>query len=217
MDDKPINLAEGTNGKEAGYEPELCLTSTSAIPNRDNQVEEGVQDSEVVEGEKGYVLNVMSNESPSNPDLADVNDSTSQSNPLFILAWKDSFGEVAFMHTEPVLQTVREPKDFEIVVHRGQVMRELIKIFKGNPDVDFTKDIITAAIILPNGEREQAYDGGGVMRDLLTEFWDDFYEHCTPSTTLKVPCLRHDMEAADWKAVGRIIVLGWILQKVLPI
>ena len=29
--------------------------------------------------------------------------------------------------------------------------------------------------------------------------------------------LRHDMEAADWKAVGRFIALGWIIQKVLPI
>jgi hypothetical protein len=96
-------------------------------------------------------------------------------------------------------------------------LRELIKIFKENPDIDFGRDISTASILLPNGEREQAYDSGGVMRDILTEFWDDFYEQCTTGTNLKAPCLRHDMETADWKAVGRVIVLGWIPQKVLPI
>jgi hypothetical protein len=96
-------------------------------------------------------------------------------------------------------------------------LRELIKIFKENPDIDFGRYISTASILLPNGEREQAYDSGGVMRDMLTEFWDDFYEQCTTGTNLKAPCLRHDMEAADWKAVGRVIALGWIIQKVLPI
>ena len=32
-----------------------------------------------------------------------------------------------------------------------------------------------------------------------------------------VQILRHDMEAADWKAVGKIIALVWMVQKILPI
>ena len=109
--------------------------------------------------------------------------------------------EVAFTRNEPI-QTVRTPKEFEIVVHRGQVLRKLVAFFKVNPEVDFSSDVITATIVLPNGELVQAYDSRGVMRDLLTEFWDDFYERCTTGTNLKIPCLRHDMEAADLKAVG---------------
>ena len=124
--------------------------------------------------------------------------------------------EVAFTRNEPI-QTVRTPKEFEIVVHRGQVLRKLVAFFKVNPEVDFSSDVITATIVLPNGELVQAYDSRGVMRDLLTEFWDDFYERCTTGTNLKIPCLRHDMEAADWKAVGKIIALGWMVQKILPI
>ncbi|KAK3103805.1 hypothetical protein FSP39_022027 [Pinctada imbricata] len=137
--------------------------------------------------------------------------------PLLFPVWEDSLGEVSFMRTEPALPSLREPKEFGIVVHRGQVMKELIDIFKQNVDVDFTRDNISATIILPNGEKELAFDNGGVMRDLLTEFWDDFYEKCTTGTNLRVPCLRHDMEAADWRAVGRIIALGWITQKIIPI
>jgi hypothetical protein len=56
---------------------------------------------------------------------------------IFFPVWEDSLEEVAFTQTEPILKTVREPKEFEIVVHRGQVLRELIKIFKENPDVYF--------------------------------------------------------------------------------
>lgn len=30
---------------------------------------------------------------------------------------------------------------------------------------------------------------------------------------LNIPCLPHDMEADDWRAVGGIVALGWILKK----
>lgn len=125
-------------------------------------------------------------------------------------------GEATVTPTIPIIPIVRKPNKFSFVVHRGQVLRELIKIFKENSDVDFKKDIILASIILPNREREQAYESGGVMRDMLSEFWEDFYEQCTTGTDLSIPCLRHDMEVDDWRAVGKIIALGCILQKLLP-
>jgi hypothetical protein len=63
--------------------------------------------------------------------------------------------------------------------------RELIKIFKENPDVYFGRAIIAATIILPSGEREQAYDSGGVVRDMLTEFWDDFFPKTVISNSIQ--------------------------------
>lgn len=151
------------------------------------------------------------------PGEGDDSDSTSLPDPAILLVWEDSLGEATFPHTFPIIPIVREPKEFGIVVHRGQVLRELIKIFKENSDVDFKKDIILASIILPNGEKEQAYDSGGVLRDMLSEFWEDFNEQCTTGTDLKILCLRRDMEADDWRAVWKIIALGWILKKILPI
>lgn len=50
--------------------------------------------------------------------------------PAILLVWEDSLGEATFPHTFPIIPIVREPKEFGIVVHRGQVLRELIKILK---------------------------------------------------------------------------------------
>lgn len=132
-------------------------------------------------------------------------------------AWEDSLNEIAFTHTLPIKAILSDPKEFKITVHRGHVLKELIELFKCNPDVNFETDIITSQIVLPNGDIEQAYDSGGVMKDMLTEFWGDFYEQCTMGSILKIPCLRHDFEAQDWKAVAKILAMGWILQKNLPI
>jgi hypothetical protein len=195
--------------KEDEHDSESSISSPSAISCKvSKQSTESIdKPGKITEGAEDDVLMKQgSNEHPSIPDSAD--DSSSLPDHIFFPVWEDSLEEVAFTQTEPILKTVREPKEFEIVVHRGQVLRELIKIFKENPDVYFGRAIITATIILPNGEREQAYDSGGVMRDMLTKFWDDFYEQCTTGTILKVPGLRHDMEAAYWKAVGRVIALG---------
>jgi hypothetical protein len=204
--DKQLKATEGA-GKD-GNDPNSVTTTHSPLDKAE----------EITEGTKGDTLtNLEAHVFPSCLDSAFEIDSSPLPDPLFFPAWEDSSKEVAFTRVAPLPNPDRQPKEFEIVVHRGQVLRELIKIFKENSDLDFEKDIITASIVLPNGEKEQAYDSGGVLRDLLTEFWDNFYEQCTNGTNLKVPCLRHDMEAADWKAVGRIIALGWILQKILPI
>lgn len=170
-----------------------------------------------MESSEDNVLKVYSSKRPLNPDVGDASDSSSLPDPANLLLWEDNLGEATVTPTFPIIPIVREPIKFSIVLHRGQVLRELIKIFKENVDVDFKKDIILASIILPNGEREQAYDSGGVMRDMLSEFWENFYEQCTTGTDLNIPCLRHDMEIDDWRAVGKIIALGWILKKILPI
>lgn len=170
---------------------------------------------EFIESSEDNVLKEDSSKHPLNPDVGDASDSSSLPDPAILLLWEDNLGEATVTPTIPIIPIVRKPNKFSIVVHRGQVLRELIKIFKENSDVDFKKDIILASIILPNGERE--HDSGGVMRNMLSEFWEDFYEQCTTGTDLKISCLRHDMEADDWRAVGKIIALGWILKKILPI
>ena len=62
---------------------------------------------------------------------------------------------------------------------------------------------------LPNGETEMAEDSGGVLRDLLTEFWKAFYEITTMGREAKVPTIRHDFSAIEWEAVGQILVYGY--------
>ncbi|KAL3851936.1 hypothetical protein ACJMK2_015628 [Sinanodonta woodiana] len=40
--------------------------------------------------------------------------------------------------------------------------------------------------ILANGDKERAEDSGGVLRDLFTEFWTEFYCKCTVDRNMKV-------------------------------
>lgn len=69
---------------------------------------------------------------------------------------------------------------------------------------------------LPNGELEEG-EGIGVFRDSLTEFWSDFYDHCTLGVDVKVPFIRHDYQCEEWQAVARVFVIGWKQAKYLPV
>lgn len=72
-------------------------------------------------------------------------------------------------------------------------------------------------IILPTGERELAEDLGGVWRDVLSDFWNTFYEKCTVGTNLKVPYIRHDFGEIQWRAIAKIFVKGFEMEKYLPV
>ena len=101
-----------------------------------------------------------------------------------------------------------------IRVHRGRVFHDLIEyhIIHGlNPKVTYEFKVIN-----PYGREEQAEDGGGVMRDVLTEFWETFYDSCKGSL-VKVPVIRHDMPESRWDAVARVITLGYTQEKIFPV
>ena len=98
------------------------------------------------------------------------------------------------------------PIEHKITLHRGQVLKEMIREFK---KIDPFSDIVTMTVLLPNGVPETAEDGGGVTRDVLCEFWNSFFEECTLGSSFKVPCLRHDFGELEWQSVGKIIVFGW--------
>lgn len=100
-----------------------------------------------------------------------------------------------------------------LVVHRGQVMEELIAHFT---DDGLTEADFKIQFVMPDGKCEKAYDDGGVVRDCLSEFWTEFYDQCTVGSTFRVPFLRHDFGQEQWESVGRIIAFGWEREKYLP-
>ena len=108
-----------------------------------------------------------------------------------------------------------EIKEHIFKFHRGQVMTEMIEKFTSLA-YPFT-GIIKPQVIMPNGELEAAEDAGGVTRDVLTEFWNTFRTDCTLGSTYKVPCLRHDFGAPEWKSVAKIIAFGWESVKYFPV
>lgn len=70
---------------------------------------------------------------------------------------------------------------------------------------------------MPNGEKEQGEDTGGILRDLISEFWSDFYAQCTVGRLSKVPSLRHDFGAVEWKSVATILCYGYRFTGYWPI
>lgn len=107
-----------------------------------------------------------------------------------------------------------EPVKKILVVHRGQVLPELIANFS---DDGLGEADIKIQLVLPDGKPEKAYDDGGVVRDCLSEFWTEFYDQCTVGSAFKVPFLRHDFGQQQWESVGRIIAFGWEREKYLPV
>ena len=105
----------------------------------------------------------------------------------------------------------KEPDDLAamvhtVEVHRGMILKDLITGFK---KVNIDKDVVELKVILPNGVTELAEDSGGVTRDVLTEFWEAFYEQNTVGTEFKIPFLRHDYGEQDWASVAKVLVYGW--------
>lgn len=72
-------------------------------------------------------------------------------------------------------------------------------------------------MILPNGQLEAGEDFGGVFRDALSEFWNQFYEKCTVGTTVKVPYIRHDFGENEWSSIVKILIRGFEMVKYFPI
>lgn len=101
-----------------------------------------------------------------------------------------------------------------IVVHRGQVLPELITHFC---DESLLRAEVHIQLVLPDGKQEMGQDEGGVLRDCLSEFWHEFYDQCTLGNAFKVPFLRHDFGKQQWKSIGRIIAFGWQREKYLPV
>ena len=105
-----------------------------------------------------------------------------------------------------------EGKVVKIKIHRGQVLMGMIQAFK---TIDVMA-LVEFEIIMPNGNTEEAEDGGGVTRDLLTEFWQDFHDQCTLGISEKVPFLRHNFGEEEWTSLAHIVKFGWTNQGYFP-
>ena len=72
-------------------------------------------------------------------------------------------------------------------------------------------------MILPNGNLEVGEDNGGVLRDTLSEFWQTFYTKLTEGDTVKVPIVSNSMTEARWKAIAKILIMGYLQEGYFPV
>ncbi|XP_065135175.2 uncharacterized protein [Paramisgurnus dabryanus] len=105
------------------------------------------------------------------------------------------------------------PEDVIIItIYHANTFNDMITAFS---DEEILNKALHVRRILPDN-KEEAGNGSGVLRDVLSCFWQEFYDRCTLGTTVKVPFIRHDFPAEKWKAVGRILVKGYQDCQYLP-
>ncbi|OWF36793.1 hypothetical protein KP79_PYT02860 [Mizuhopecten yessoensis] len=140
---------------------------------------------------------------------------TSTTDDLLAVAAEDS-GIVQFGSLPPndMILDATLPDVHEITVHRGFVCRDLIAFFSHDQSNNSKFEI---KMLKEDGTQEIAEDNGGVMRDALSEFWDTFYLQYTEGNSYKVSVIRHDMTGTQWRAVAKVIKMGYGQEGVFPI
>ncbi|XP_057678137.1 uncharacterized protein LOC130907274 [Corythoichthys intestinalis] len=103
--------------------------------------------------------------------------------------------------------------DMCLFLHHTNSFNEMIGTFS-DPEILGKK--LKIRRLLPDNSVEMG-SGSGVVRDVFSSFWAEFYERCTLGTTWKVPFVRHDFSAATWKSIGRILLKGFQDCQYLPI
>ena len=93
-----------------------------------------------------------------------------------------------------------------ITVHHGNTFQDMITAFS---EAKILYKALNVKRMLPDNS-EEAGSGSGVLRDVLSCFWQEFYGRCTLGATVKVPFICHDFSAEKWKAVGRVLLKGYL-------
>ena len=81
----------------------------------------------------------------------------------------------------------------DILVHRTNVMKDLIKEFKDKEILNYNLNL---RVIASNGALEKG-EGRGVTREILTFFWQSFFTSLAVGAKEKVPSIRHDFQKND--------------------
>ncbi|XP_034535248.1 uncharacterized protein LOC117809829 isoform X2 [Notolabrus celidotus] len=91
---------------------------------------------------------------------------------------------------------------------RVKVVEDLLAVFMDSSIIELTLKM--------DFVNEKAIDDAGVSRDVYTAFWEQFLEQCEGETE-RVPRLRPDFSEAEWQAVGRIWVKGFLDHGIIPV
>ena len=94
---------------------------------------------------------------------------------------------------------------------RGQVLSGLINFLQ---DQEFDLRLDKLLIVL---KTEMGVDSGGVLRDVLSEFWETFYQKNTMGSSVKVPITTHQMQKGEWEAVAKVLIIGYKQEGYFPI
>ena len=81
----------------------------------------------------------------------------------------------------------------------------MIREFKDSKIIDKKLKLVVTSL---NGQEELGDDFRGVLSDILSAFWSEFFKGLATGDIEMVPYLRHEFGATEWVAIARIIVKG---------
>ena len=100
----------------------------------------------------------------------------------------------------------------EVVMHRATIRSDMIEIFKDSKILEFLLDFTA---LDANGQKEKG-KGNGVQRDVLIQFWHEFFNVLATGSSEKTPYIRHDHQKLQWEAIAKIIVYGYTIAGYFP-
>ncbi|XP_057309778.1 uncharacterized protein LOC130647812 [Hydractinia symbiolongicarpus] len=115
---------------------------------------------------------------------------------------------------DAAINTTFEKKCYHFDIHRLTLRSDLIEIFK-NKEIH-QQDLVTFGWIDLRGNKEKGC-GSGVSRDVYSSFWRDVSDSLFIGEKERVPYVRHDLYKAEWEAIGKIILKGYVDTQYFPI
>jgi hypothetical protein len=100
-----------------------------------------------------------------------------------------------------------------VTVHRTTLKNDMIELFQ---DPDTLSKVLMFSVIGFDGSTEKG-EGVGLARDVLTSFWQVFFDSLAVGVQEKVPSIRHDHQKMQWVAIVRILIYGYVREKYFPI
>ena len=100
-----------------------------------------------------------------------------------------------------------------IKINRNNVLQDMISTFTRST---ISYCYLNFVFINERGEEEQGR-GSGVRREVLSNFWREFYKSLTIGASEKVPNIRHDYQKPEWESIARILVFGYTKERYFPI
>ncbi|KAK3751114.1 hypothetical protein QZH41_016236 [Actinostola sp. cb2023] len=101
-----------------------------------------------------------------------------------------------------------------VVICRSNIRKNIIEIF-AEPDI-LSYHTLDVVVLDQRGQPEKG-KGKGVLLDILTEFWQEFFMALAVGTNERIPYIRHDLQKPQWESIGRVLVYGYNYEgKLLP-
>ena len=127
---------------------------------------------------------------------------------MVIFAFTDTYASILEVSLD-----VKECPVHSVILHRTLLKEDMIQAFK-DPEIFHMN--IDVTFVGSDGRVEEG-KGDGVFRDVLTTFWNQFFNSLTIGAQEKVPAIRHDYQKGEWQAIARILVYGYVKARYYPL